>query len=158
MKRIALALFAAAGLAASVAHADSRFSATVHISNGPSVSHVAPMPVRHGGHWRDISYQVWVPPHWAVRHDRWGHPVRVWMPGHYETRVRREWVASYGRHGWSHRDHAYGWGRHHDGRGHRWDRGNDRNWDRGHDRRNDRGYDRDGHRDHDRGGRRGDHR
>ena len=145
MKRITLALLAAAGLAASVAHADTRITATIHLGGGPLATSVAPMPVGYGaGHWADVSYQVWVPPHWDVRHDRWGHPVRVWMPGHYETRVRREWVAHRGGHHRGYRDHAYGWGRdHHDRRDH--DRGGrDRDWDRGHDR----GRDRDSRRGH----------
>lgn len=93
MKRIALALFAATGLAITAARAD-------HLDVRGSINFDAPGYYTPGyaapsGYWQDVSYNEWIPGHWEVRRNDWGRGYNVWEPGHYEIRTRRVWVDAY---------------------------------------------------------------
>jgi hypothetical protein len=125
MKRLAIALLAAAGLAASSARADhdSRvtvrgsihvgapiYSAPSPVCETPAPVYYAPAPHHHAparGYWKEVVVKTWIPERWSVRHDRWGRPIRVCEPGHYAYRTDRIWVD--GRH--DRRGHSYGYGR-----------------------------------------------
>lgn len=57
-----------------------------------------------GGHWKWVEVRVWVPGRWNHHFDRCGRGVRTWVPGGYEIRRERRWVATHG--GRSHRHHG----------------------------------------------------
>ncbi len=105
MKRIALALFAAAGLAATAARADHltvNGSVQFGPNQGPGYYRPAPPapPTYYAprGYWTEVAVNVWVPGRWVVGHDRWGRRVNVWEPAHTERRMQRVWVDARGRH------------------------------------------------------------
>jgi hypothetical protein len=96
MKPVLLACLAALGLAATTARAD-HVDIRGHINFGEP-GYMAPCYVTPDrGYWRDVVVNVWVPPHWEIRHNRWGRPIRLWEPGHYEARPQRVWVDAYQR-------------------------------------------------------------
>jgi|UniRef100_UPI004048F681 hypothetical protein len=47
-----------------------------------------------GGYWQTSCVQVWISPTWTVVYDNYRRPVRRFVPGHYESRNNRVWVAS----------------------------------------------------------------
>lgn len=111
MKRIALALLAAAGLAATTARAD-RVTVNGSINIGSSYGapgYYRPAPPAYyapaRGYWKDVFVDVWIPGCWVVRQDRWGRRYSVWEPGHHERRVQRVWVEGYGHHDRRHDRH-----------------------------------------------------
>lgn len=123
MKRITLALLAAAAFAVAHARADTRVSIGVNIgvpsyraappivayAPPPAVCPPAPVVVAPArGYWKEVVVKTWVPERWVVRHDRWGRPVRYSEPGYYTYRTDRVWVdaPAYGPAG---RGHAYGY-------------------------------------------------
>ncbi len=117
MKRIALALFAAAGLAVSAARADNvRISGTIHfgtpVYNAPAYCPPpAPLycpPTAPAGYWRDQTVEVWVPGHWTTRRDHHGRVVSFWEPPHKECRTQRVWVDSYAVRDPRYRGNGYG--------------------------------------------------
>ncbi len=125
MKRIAIALLAAAGLAATTARADhdSRVTVRGSITIGAPVApvYVAPAPVyvpapRYApppparGYWKEVTVKTWVPERWVVVHNRWGRPERVCEPGHFVYRTDRVWVDGRNDRGHDHRDYSYGYG------------------------------------------------
>ncbi len=83
---------------------------------------------RHG-YWRTSTYDVWINGRWVIGHNG----RRCYVPGHYETRVRKVWVSGPRRH--HHHDH-----RRHDRYAKRDHRHHDRN-DGRHHSRHDRGRD-----------------
>lgn len=48
------------------------------------------------GYWDHRTVRVWVPACWEVHHE-YGRRVKIYIPGHYEVRRERVWVA-YDRH------------------------------------------------------------
>ncbi len=107
MKRIAIALLAAAGLAVSTARAthESRVivRGQIHIgAPAPLYSapayHAAPVthyvPASPRGYWQNVAVKTWVPERWTVGRDRWGRPVRYFEPGYFAYRTERVWVDS----------------------------------------------------------------
>jgi hypothetical protein len=50
----------------------------------------------HRGYWKSVEIRTWVPDCWETRYER-GRRVRIFIPGHYECRTDRVWVA-YDRH------------------------------------------------------------
>lgn len=109
MKRITIALLAAASLAALPARAghDSRVSINgyIHIGTPAPVyvapNHCPPAPTYYAparGFWKDVTVKTWVPERWVVRHDRWGRHYRVCEPGYYTYRTERVWVDGRGHH------------------------------------------------------------
>jgi hypothetical protein len=128
MKRIALAVLAAAGLTASVARADhdSRVTVRGSVTIGAPV-YSAPVPVYAPapvyaptpvytaparGYWKDVTVKTWVPERWVMTRNHWGRPVRVFEPGYFAYRTDRVWVDT------SHRGYGYNDHRDHDNRGH----------------------------------------
>lgn len=118
MKRIALALLAAAGLTATAARAD-RVDIRGSINlGGPAYAptytapgyYVPAYPAR--GYWREVTVPVLIPGRWITRHDAWGRHIRIWEPAHNEYRRERVWVEAG-------REHYRGYER-----GHDYDRGN----------------------------------
>jgi len=124
MKRITLALFAAAAaLAATSARADTRVSFGINVgapvyrheppavvyAPAPSVVYapaptvVAPAP---RGYWKEIQVKTWVPERWVVRTNRWGRSERYCEPGYYAYRTERVWVDTRHDHG---REYGYGY-------------------------------------------------
>ena len=133
MKRIALLALSAAGLCLGAqARAD-------HLEIQGSFGYGAPAYVAPAGYWRDVTENVWIPPHWEMRTDFWGRSYNVWAPGHYEVRTRRVWVSAYRGDSWRW-NQQHEWREHerreHEWREHEWrehDRDDHREWD--HDRR-----------------------
>jgi hypothetical protein len=82
------------------------------------------------GYWNTVAVKVWVPGYWVVERGHHGHSHRRFVPGHYEGRNDRVWVA-YNRHN--------RYDRHDDRRGDRYDRDNNHGYGYGNDRR-DRDY------------------
>lgn len=119
MKRITIALLAAASLAALPARAshDSRviISGNVHINSAAPVYHApayCPPPAVHyapaRGYWKDVVVKTWVPERWVVRHDRWGRPFRACEPGYFAYRTERVWVDGFAGPGPHRHPPAYG--------------------------------------------------
>lgn len=117
MKRIALALLAAAGLAASAARADHvRISGTINFGApvyGAPNYYPAPAPVycpppAPAGYWRNETVEVWIPGHWITRRDYYGRLINAWEPGHKECRTQRVWVDGYAYREPHHRGWGYG--------------------------------------------------
>lgn len=54
---------------------------------------------RSRGYWDHRTVRVWIPACWEVRYD-YGRRVKIYIPGHYEVRRERVWVAydRYDRH------------------------------------------------------------
>lgn len=48
---------------------------------------------RSRGYWDYRTVRVWIPACWEVRYD-YGRRVKVYVPGYYETRRERVWVAN----------------------------------------------------------------
>lgn len=93
-----------------------------HVVVEPACPPPAPVVVvQVGGYWDYRPVQVWIAPRWIVVYDSCNRPIRRYVPGHYESRRERVWVA-----------HRGNYDRHDDRRSARYDR-DDRN-----DRRNDR--------------------
>ena len=130
MKRIAtIALLAtAAALAVPAAKANTNVSIGVRIGTpvyappapvvvAPAPVVVAPAPVVYApsrGYWKDLTVKTWVPERTVMSRDRWGRPVRVCEPGHFEFTTQRVWVDGRhdGRYGYDNRyDNRYGWNR-----------------------------------------------
>jgi hypothetical protein len=143
MKRIAIALlFSAAALAANSARADTRVSVGINLGNPvyrPAPVVVAPAPVVVApapaycpppaapvvyaparGYWKDVTVKTWVPERWVMSRDRFGRPVRVCEPGHFDYRTDRVWVDGRNDRGYSYDN----------GRGYGYDRGNHYGWNR----------------------------
>jgi len=51
----------------------------------------------HRGYWKTVEVRAWVPGCWETRYDC-GRRVRIYIPGHYEYRNDRVWVAYGDRH------------------------------------------------------------
>ena len=49
------------------------------------------------GYWRDVSHNVWIDGRWVVSNRHHRYPTRHYVAGHYETRVRKVWVADFSR-------------------------------------------------------------
>lgn len=58
----------------------------------PVVYTPAPVVCEPAGYWNEVHVQVYVPGCWSYRYDC-GRQVRYFVPGHYETRTNRVWVA-----------------------------------------------------------------
>jgi hypothetical protein len=49
---------------------------------------------RDSGYWKTVSVNVWVPGYWVVERGYRGRSHRHFVPGHYERRHDRVWVAN----------------------------------------------------------------
>lgn len=124
MKRLALALFATAGLAAvSPVRADPHVRIGVGIGGpvfrsppppvvvvpaAPSCPPPAVVVTSPYGYWKEVPMRTWVPERWVVRPSRWGRPERVCIPGYYAHTTQRVWVETRSP---SHPGHGHGHGR-----------------------------------------------
>ena len=94
--------------------------------DGDSHHHTTVSVGHHDGYWHDSSYDVWIEGRWIVTHHGHRHSTRHFVPGHYETRVRRVWVSGHRKpHRVVHYDRRHD-RRHGDSRRHRNDDRHDR--------------------------------
>lgn len=66
--------------------------------DGDSHHHTTVSVGHRDGYWHESSYDVWIEGHWIVTYHGHRHSSRHYVPGHYETRVRRVWVSTPHRH------------------------------------------------------------
>jgi hypothetical protein len=120
MKRIAIALLAAAALTTLPVRAghDTRVTVSGHFHLGPPTptyvgpGHCPPPPVVHyvpapapRGSWREVVVKTWIPERWVAGRDRWGRHLRMLEPGYFTYRTDRVWVDG-------HNHHRYGYSPH----------------------------------------------
>ena len=61
--------------------------------DGDSHHHTSDHVSSRDGYWRDVPYDVWIEGRWIVN----SHHHRRYVAGHYETRVRKIWIAHHSR-------------------------------------------------------------